>query len=316
MKKLYEKMGLFYLGKNTQDESLTLYKSKHLTTHAMLIGMTGSGKTGLGIGLIEEAAIDNIPSIVIDPKGDMGNLCLAFAKLDASSFEPGMEDSNKAQETADLWKNGLESSGQGISRVGKFSQVEKTIYTPGSSAGVSVNILGSFDVPSAETLEDTDALASLINTRVSSILALLSIEADPVTSKEHLLLSNIFYHCYSKDISLSLEDIIGYIASPPFEKIGILSLKVFYNQDQRMKLAMALNGVISSVSFASWINGEALDIQSMLYDENAKAKVAIFNISHLSDNGRMFFVTILLNSYILDEETKRKFYTQIYPLYG
>ena len=298
MKELYEKMGLFYLGKNTQDESLTLYKSKHLTTHAMLIGMTGSGKTGLGIGLIEETAIDNIPSIVIDPKGDMGNLCLAFAKLDASSFEPWMEDSNKAQETADLWKNALESSGQDISRVEKFSQVEKTIYTPGSSAGVSVNILGSFDVPSAEILEDTDALASLINTTVSSILALLSIEADPVTSKEHLLLSNIFYHCYSKDISLSLEDIIGYIASPPFEKIGILSLKVFYNQDQRMKLAMALNGVISSVSFASWINGEALDIQSMLYDENAKAKVAIFNISHLSDNERMFFVTILLNSYI------------------
>ena len=298
MKELYEKMGLFYLGKNSSDESLTLYKSKHLTTHAMLIGMTGSGKTGLGIGLIEEAAIDNIPSIIIDPKGDMGNLCLAFPQLDAPSFEPWMEDSTKAQETADLWKNGLNASGQDASRVEKFAQIEKTIYTPGSSSGVSVNILGSFEVPSDDILQDTDALSSLINTTVSSILALLSIEADPVNSKEHLLLSNIFYHCYSKGISLSLEDIIGYVASPPFQKIGILPLKTFYNQAQRMKLAMALNGVISSVSFASWINGEALDIQNMMYDENGKAKVSIFNISHLSDNERMFFVTILLNAYI------------------
>ena len=298
MKDLYEKMGLFYLGKNSQDESLTLYKSKHLTTHAMLIGMTGSGKTGLGIGLIEEAAIDNIPSVIIDPKGDMGNLCLAFPELKASSFEPWVEDISKAEQTAQFWKDGLKSSHQDTSRVEKFSKVEKTIYTPGSSAGVSVNILGSFEVPSKEVLEDSDALSSLINTTVSSILALLSIEADPITSKEHLLLSNIFYHCYSKNISLTLEDIIGYVASPPFEKIGILSLKTFYNQNDRLKLAMALNGVISSVSFSSWINGEALDIQNMLYDENGKAKIAIFNIAHLSDNERMFFVTILLNSYI------------------
>ena len=221
----------------------------------MLIGMTGSGKTGLGIGLIEEAAIDNIPSIIIDPKGDMGNLCLAFPKLDSKSFEPWLEDVSKAKDTADLWKNGLASSGQDLSRVEKFSQVEKTIYTPGSSSGVSVNILGSFNVPSKEILLDNDALASLINTTVSSILALISIDADPVTSKEHLLLSNIFHHCYLNNISLTLEDIIGYVASPPFEKIGILSLKTFYNQDQRMKLAMALNGVISSVSFSSWMDG-------------------------------------------------------------
>lgn len=298
MKELYEKMGLFYLGKNSQDENLTLYKSNHLTTHAMLIGMTGSGKTGLGIGLIEEAAIDNIPSIIIDPKGDMGNLCLAFPELKAESFEPWLEDASKAQETAQMWKNGLNASGQDISRVTKFSQVEKTIYTPGSSAGISVNILGSFEVPSQEILDDADALASLINTTVASILALLSIDADPVTSKEHLLLSNIFFHCYSRKISLSLEDIIGYVASPPFKKIGILSLKTFYNQNDRMKLAMALNGVISSVSFSSWINGEALDIQNMLYDANGKAKLAIFNIAHLDDKQRMFFVTILLNSYI------------------
>lgn len=301
-------MGLFYLGKNSDDDTLTLYKSKHLTTHAMLIGMTGSGKTGLGISLIEEAAIDNIPSIIIDPKGDMGNLCLAFPQLDAKEFEPWIDESEAAtksksvaelaQETAGMWKTGLNSFGQDKQRVQKFADIEKTIYTPGSSAGVGVNILASFEAPSKEVLSDSDTLSSLINATVSSLLALISIEADPINSKEHLLLSNIFHHCYLQGISLSLEDIIAYVASPPFEKIGMLPLKTFYDQNDRMKLAMSLNGVISSVTFSSWIQGEALNIQDMLYDENGKAKIAIFSIAHLNDNERMFFVTILLNAYI------------------
>lgn len=308
MKDIYEKMGLFYLGKNSEDDTLTLYKSNHLTTHAMIIGMTGSGKTGLGIGLIEEAGIDNIPSIIIDPKGDMGNLCLAFPKLDAKEFEPWMDSSDAANkgktvselasDTADMYRTGLSSFGQDASRVEKFAKIEKTIYTPGSSAGVGVNILGSFEAPSKEILEDSDTFSSLINSTVSSLLALVSIDADPINSKEHLLLSNIFHYYYSREISLTLEDIIGYVASPPFEKIGMLSLKNFYNQNDRMKLAMALNGVISSVTFSSWIQGEPLNIQDMLYDEEGKAKIAIFSIAHLNDNERMFFVTILLNAYI------------------
>ena len=202
------------------------------------------------------------------------------------------------QDVAKMWEDGLKASFQDKARVQKFANVEKTIYTPGSSAGVSVNILGSFEAPSQEVLDDNDTFSSLINATVSSILALLSIEADPINSKEHILLSNIFYHFYTQKISLTLEDIIGHIASPPFEKIGIMSLKTFYNQADRMKLAMALNGIISSVSFSSWIEGEALDIQNMLYDDEGKAKIAIFSIAHLSDNERMFFVTILLNSYI------------------
>lgn len=308
MQEIYEKMGLFYLGKDSEDDALTLYKSNDLTTHAMIIGMTGSGKTGLGIGLIEEAGIDNIPSIVIDPKGDMGNLCLVFPTLDAKEFEPWMDSSDAsakgktlselASETADMYKSGLSSSWQDESRVERFAKIEKTIYTPGSSAGVGVNILGSFEAPSKEILEDSDTFSSLINSTVSSLLALVSIDADPINSKEHLLLSNIFHYYYSREISLTLEDIIGYVASPPFEKIGMLSLQTFYNQNERMKLAQALNGVISSVTFSSWIQGEALDIQNMLYDDVGKAKIAIFSIAHLNDNERMFFVTILLNAYI------------------
>ncbi len=308
MNDIYEKMGLFYLGKDASDDDLTLYKSKHLTTHAAIIGMTGSGKTGLGIDLIEEAAIDNIPAIIIDPKGDMSNLCLAFPNMNEQDFEPWIDPSeaankNKtisqmAKDTAKMWKEGIESFSQDLSRVQKFANVEKTIYTPGSSAGVGVNILGSFNVPSAEILDDADTFSALINTTVSSLLSLVSIEADPVSSKEHLLLSNIFHHYWIQGVSLSLENLIGYIATPPFEKIGMLQLKSFYPQKDRMKLAMLFNNVISSVTFSSWIKGEPLDIQNMMYDENGKAKISIFSIAHLNDSQRMFFVTILLNAYI------------------
>ncbi len=308
MTNIFEQLGLFFLGKDSDTDDLILYKSKHLTTHAAIIGMTGSGKTGLGIGLIEEAAIDNIPAIIIDPKGDMGNLCLTFPQMRGSDFEPWIDESDAANkgktvaqlaaDTAKMWEKGIAGFGQDKSRVERFAQVKKIIYTPGSSAGVSVNILGNFDAPSSDVLDDTDTFASLINTTVSSLLSLVSIEADPISSKEHLLLSNIFHFFWSQGQPLSLEKIIGYIASPPFEKIGILQLTSFYPQKERMKLAMLFNNVISSVTFSSWIQGEALDIQNMLYDQNGKAKISIFSIAHLNDNERMFFVTILLNAYI------------------
>lgn len=308
MKDIYEKLGLFYLGKNSSDDTLNLYKSKHLTTHAAIIGMTGSGKTGLGIGLIEEAAIDNIPSIIIDPKGDMANLCLGFPQMQKEDFLPWIDESDAnakakskeqmAEDTASMWHNGLESFGQDLDRVKTFADVEKTIYTPGSSAGISVNILGSFEVPPQTVLEDNDTFFALINTTVSSLLALVSVQSDSLNSKEHLLISNIFNHFWMQGISLSIQELIRYIISPPFEKIGMLPLSSIFDQDDRMKLAQLFNGVISSVTFASWIQGEPLNIQNMLYDENGKAKVAIFSIAHLSDDERMFFVTMLLNAYI------------------
>ena len=312
---IYERLGLLYLGKDVKDEALTLYKSKHLTTHAAIIGMTGSGKTGLGIGLIEEAAIDNIPSIIIDPKGDMGNLCLTFPELKADDFLPWIDPidaSNKgespeslATSTATLWQDGITRDYQDKARIQRLHDVDTTIYTPGSSAGVGINILGSFDAPSLETLDDPDTFAALINSTVSSLLSLVSIEADSLTSKEFLLLSNIFQHFWLQQKSLSLESLIGQIASPPFEKIGVLNLSDFYPQGERMKLAMLFNNVLSSVSFSAWISGDALDIQDLLYDEDGKAKVSIFSIAHLDDSQRMFFVTLLLNRFVDWMRTQR-----------
>jgi len=312
---VYEKLGLFYLGrekdiKSGEDtEDLLLVKNKNLTTHAAIIGMTGSGKTGLGVGIIEEAVLDGIPSIVIDPKGDMGDLLLAFPDFDPKKFEPwvdaheaerkGMDVPTYAQKIAETWKKGIESWGQDADRVRRYKEgADFTIYTPGSSAGIGLSVLSSFDAPSTDILDDPDTFAYMLGSTVTSILALIGEDADPLTSKPYLLLSTIFKYFWKKGQSLTLEALIGHVTNPPFEKVGVLPLKSFYPQNERLKLAMLLNNVLASPTFEAWIKGESLDIQKLLYTPDAKPRVAILSIAHLNDNERMFFVTLLLNKYI------------------
>jgi len=313
MKETYEKLGLFYLGKDIDRETmeatdaLTLLKNKNFTTHAAIIGMTGSGKTGLGVGLIEEAAIDNIPSIIIDPKGDMGDLCLTDPDFSAQTFEPWVADEARAKEAdpkeyarkiASVWKEGIESWGQDSTRVEKFAAVKKTIYTPGSSAGVAINIMSSLDTPPPEIMEDSDAFTAYLKSTTISLLSLIGITADPLDSKEYILLSQIITKAWLAEEDIGIETLIGKIIKPSFKKIGVLPLESFYAQDERFKLASKFNALLASPSFSLWLKGETLDIQKLLYDENGKAKIAIFSISHLNDDERMFFVTLLLNKYI------------------
>lgn len=313
MVELYEKLGLFYLGQDVDRDSmeatgnLTLLKNTNFTTHAAIIGMTGSGKTGLGIGLIEEAAIDNIPSIVIDPKGDMGNLLLTDPAFSPEAFRPWVADEARAKgkqplayarQVAQMWKEGLASQHQDASRVETFGNVDKTIYTPGSSAGISINVLSSLDAPPSEIMDDSDLFASTLSSTVSSLLALVGIEADPVESREYILIAQILSSAWIGNESLSLEDLIGRIISPSFRKIGVLQLDDFYPRDKRFDLATRFNSVIASPTFSTWLEGETLDIQRMLYDEQGNARIAIFSIAHLNDAERMFFVTLLLNRYI------------------
>jgi hypothetical protein len=313
MQEIYEKLGLFYLGKDVDkatmeaSDALTLLKNKNFTTHAAIIGMTGSGKTGLGVGIIEEAAIDNIPSIVIDPKGDMGNLCLIDSSFSPKAFEPWVKDEAIAKENdvseyatkiSSMWKEGIESWGQTTERVAKLQAVPKTIYTPGSSSGVAINIMSSLDTPPSEVLEDSDTFTSYLKSTTTSLLSLIGINADPLDSKEYILLAQIITKSWIKGEDLSIEVLIGKIINPSFSKIGVLPLDDFYPQDARFKLATKFNSLLASPSFSLWLKGESLDIQKLLYDENGKAKVSIFSIAHLNDNERMFFVTLLLNKYI------------------
>jgi len=312
---LYEKLGLFYFGKEVNPKTLEttdnilLYKSQDFTTHAVIIGMTGSGKTGLGIGIIEEATLDKIPSIIIDPKGDMGNLLLAFLDLKPEDFEAwidpdeaqnkGMDPKSYAAEVAGSWENGLKSFYQDKSRIKLYKEnADFTIYTPGSSAGIPLSVLSSFDVPSEDILDDPDTFSSIINSTVMGLLTLINIKADPLSSKEYMLLATIFSYFWKKKKDLTLEELIGYIASPPFEKVGVLNLKIFYPQNERLKLAMLLNNVLASPGFSMWTEGEALDIQRLLYTKEGNPRVSILSLAHLDTAQRMFFVTLFLNKYI------------------
>jgi hypothetical protein len=308
----YEKLGAFYLGrgydlttKQLQDD-LVMYDSKDLVTHGAVLGMTGSGKTGLCLALLEEAAMDGIPLIAIDPKGDLGNALLTFPNLSAAEFKPwvnaddarrqGISVDDFAEQQSGLWKKGLADWGQSPDRIRKLREtVDMAIYTPGSNAGLPVSILSSLDCPSSELMEDAEALGDRIESTVSSMLGLMDIEADPVQSSEHILLSNIIGYCWKKGQNVSLENLVRHIQQPPMHKIGVVDTDSFMPEAKRTAFAMKLNNLIASPGFASWLEGEPLDIQRMYYTAEGKPRITIFNIAHLSDSERMFFVSLLLN---------------------
>ena len=311
----FEKLGQFYLGREydlragQQSENLLMYDSRDLCTHAVVVGMTGSGKTGLCIGLLEEAAIDRIPAIVIDPKGDISNLLLTFPELSPEEFRPwidegqaarkGMSPEEFATKEADKWKSGLASWGQQPERIRKLRETANfRIYTPGSNTGRPLTILKSFAAPSEEVVRDTETLHDRIGSATSGLLALMGIDADPINSREHILISKLLETAWLAGKDLDLGKLIGQIQSPPFERVGILELDDFYPKKDRQSLAMTMNNLLASPSFSSWLSGEPLDIKRMMHDESGKPCVSIISISHLSDEERMFFVTIVLNEMI------------------
>ena len=308
----YEKLGAFYLGKTYDttasklNDELLMYDSQDLTTHAVIIGMTGSGKTGLGLGLLEEALIDNIPVIAIDPKGDLCNLLLSFPELSGEEFKPwvnleeakrlGVDADTFAAQQAEMWKKGLSDWGQDGERIRRMrSSIDMAIYTPGASHGLQVSVLKSFDVPPTAVMDDSDALRERIQTSASGLLGLLGIDADPIRSREHILLSNIFSSAWIAGTNLDLGALIQAIQTPSFEKIGVMNLESFYPGKERFELAMQLNNLLASPGFSSWMEGEPLDIQKMMYTPEGKPRLTVFSIAHLGDAERMFFVAMLMN---------------------
>lgn len=310
--KNFELLGSFYLGcryefeGGLRPEEPLLYDAKDLTTHAVCVGMTGSGKTGLGISLLEEAAIDGVPSIVIDPKGDMGNLLLAFPDLSPSDFLPWIDDSEgarhgrtplqQAEWTANLWCNGLGEWGQSPERIGMFvNSVERVLYTPGSNAARPIALLRSLTAPKQAVLDDPDLFRSRIQSTVSGLLALLGMDLDPLQSREHILLSTILDGAWREGRDLDLPNLIRSIQTPPFERVGVFDLESFYPGKDRFGLAMTLNNLLASPGFSVWTEGDPLDVGKLLYGTDGKPKMSILSIAHLSESERMFFVTLLLN---------------------
>lgn len=298
----FEKLGAFYLGRpydlaqKKAKQGLLLYDSKDLVTHAVCVGMTGSGKTGLCIALLEEAAIDSIPAIIIDPKGDLSNLLLTFPNLAPEDFQPWLNEGEDAAQQAQLWKDGLAKWGEDGARIKRLRDAaDFRIYTPGSNAGIPVSILKSFDAPNETIRDDSELFGERINTTVTSLLGLLGITADPLRSREHILISNILNQEWSNGRSLDVGGLIQQIQSPPMKKIGVMDLDSFFPAQDRLELAMALNHLLASPSFASWMEGDPLDIQQLLHTPTGKPRLSIFSLAHLGDAERMFFVSLLLN---------------------
>jgi hypothetical protein len=311
---LYEKLGQFYLGREVTPEGkptddLVLYDSSNLTTHGVCVGMTGSGKTGLCIALLEEAAMDGIPALMIDPKGDLGNLLLTFPQMRGEDFAPWVseEDARKAGVTteefgaqeAEKWKDGLAQWGQTPERIAALREkCEIAIYTPGSNAGIPLSILRSFEAPGADIAGDAELLAERVQSTTSGLLGLLGIDADPLQSREFSLLSAILQQAWKSGQSPDLAALIAAVQDPPFDKIGVLSLDEFFPARQRRTLVMALNNLLASPGFATWREGEPLDIARLLHTPEGKPRLAVLSIAHLSDAERMFFVTTLLEEVI------------------
>ncbi len=304
----------FFLGRKVDpatgkatDEIVT-YDPADLTTHAVVTGMTGSGKTGLCIGLLEEAALKNIPAIIIDPKADLTNLLLHFPNLRPADFEPwmdadaarkaGVSVANLAEETAANWKKGLDGWGITRERIAALDEkVKFTIYTPGSDSGIPVSIIASLKAPEIAWEGNREILLERISSTVSALLGLIGLNnIDPIRSREHILLSNIFQHAWSQGQDLDLSELILQTQSPPFEKLGVFPLEQFYPEKDRMELAMTLNNFLASPPFQIWMTGEPLDIQNMLYTKEGKPRHSIFYVAHLPEAERMFFITLLYSA--------------------
>jgi hypothetical protein len=308
----FEKLGALYLGAEVDPASgertrPLLLDSRDLTTHGVIIGMTGSGKTGLGLGLIEEAAIDRIPVLAIDPKGDLGNLLLTFPDLAPGDFRPwvnedtarqrGLDPDAYAAQQAEAWRAGLASWGQDGERIRRLrDHADVAVYTPGSTAGIPVSVLRSFDAPPQALVDDADAFRDRVHGAVTGLLGLLGVDADPLRSREHILLSSILDDAWRRGRDLDPEALIQAIQRPPFTRLGVMELESVYPAKDRFALAMQLNALLAAPGFGVWMEGEPLDVASLLYTPAGKPRVAIFSIAHLGDAQRMFFVTMLLSA--------------------
>jgi hypothetical protein len=315
----FETLGQFYLGRpwdpgaeraeagaERAEAGVVLYDSRDLVTHAVCVGMTGSGKTGLCVALLEEAALDGIPAILIDPKGDLGNLLLTFPDLRAADFRPWIDEAAAAREgldpdafaarEAERWTQGLAAWGQDGSRIARLRQAaDVAIYTPGSTAGLPLSIMASFEAPPAAVRDDDEQLRERVQVTASSVLGLAGVDADPVRSREHILVSTIVQAAWAAGRDLDLPGIIQQIQAPPVTRVGVLELEAFYPARERFELAMALNNLLAAPGFSAWTEGEPLDPARLLRAADGRPRLAIVSIAHLGERERLFVVALLLS---------------------
>ena len=300
--------GSLYLGRTPEGEPLEL-PARDLTTHGVIVGMTGSGKTGLGIILLEELLASGVPCLVLDPKGDMGNLLLNFPDFRPGDFEPwvdpgearreGIDTAELAAATARKWQEGLARSGVSPDRMRRVRDgAEIRLITPGSRAGIPLNLVGDLGAPEGDWAQDAELLRDEIEGLVSGVLVMAGLDADPLTSREHILLSNLVEHAWRNGSPLDLATLIGWVAAPPIRKLGVFDLDTFFPEKDRMALAMRLNGLVASPSFAEWLAGDPLDMDRLLRTPDGRPRASILYLSHLSDRERLFVVARVLSKMV------------------
>ena len=311
----FEKLGVFYLGRELDPDTRArrdtplLYDASDLVTHAVIAGMTGSGKTGLGIDLIEECAIDGIPVMAIDPKGDLGNLLLTFPRLSADDFKPWVDadEARRAGQTPEAfaaaeaakWAKGLAEWGQDGARIERLREAaEFAIYTPGSASGRPLSIVKSFAAPDPEIVNDAELLQDRVTTAATSVLTLAGVDAEPIKSREHVLLAHLFTDSWRAGRDLDLATLIAQVQTPPIAKVGVLDIESFFPAKDRFPLAMQLNQLLAAPGFQSWLQGEPLDVDRLFYGANGRPRISVMSIAHLDDQERMFFVSLLLNEVV------------------
>lgn len=305
MSTVLDDLNSFYLGK-TDSGAYHLLPSKLLTTHGFCVGMTGSGKTGFCLNLLEEAAIDGIPALIVDFKGDLSNHFLQFPNLKPEDFRPWMDPSlseadaqAQAEQAASRWREGLENSEIDSARIQKLcDSVEFALYTPGSTLGRSLSITNLFACPDSALMQEIETAQTLITSRVTALLQLIEEDTDPLTSKPLILLTNLIGRAWTQGNSLSLTQLIDQILHPPIERLGVMALEDFYPAKERNQLALKLNTLFASPSFSAWMQGEPLELEHLLFNERGKPKHTVLHLAHLSEADRMFFVTLLLNTLI------------------
>lgn len=300
-----------YIGKkfNAADKSLGdrfLLDSGDLTTHGIVIGMTGSGKTGFSIGIIEELLKARVPVIVIDPKGDMGNLALAFDRLAPEQFEPwidkdeaareGKSVAEMAQAASETWTKGLHDWGIEPGDVASYAAGRRIkIYTPGATAGIPINLIDSLAAPGVDFEQNEEELRDEIDSTVTALLGLVKIESDPVSSREYIYLFSLIENAWRNNQDLDLHTLIAQVANPPIAKVGALAVDAFYPQKDRNELMFALNNLVASPPFEVWRQGQPIDIESWVRSPDGVPQLSIVYTAHLEDEQRVFVTALILN---------------------
>lgn len=283
-------------GARPQTDELVAYNPSDLTTHGVIVGMTGSGKTGLGMVLLEEALSSGIPTLILDPKGDMGNLLLTFPNLAPADFAPWVPQGDDPAAVATTWTEGLAKWNLGPANISDLRTKNRfAVFTPGSNAGIPLNIIGSLSSPSSSDIESTtDEVEAL----ASGLLGLVGIESDPLSSPEHILITNLILSAWTAGEHMDLPTLLTRIADPPMRKLGVIDIDQFFPKADRTALMMKLNGLLASPAFAAWSQGVPMDIEKILWDEQGRPTAAVIYLAHLSDEERQMVVSLLLSKMV------------------